>query len=188
MEILGAENVPKDGGTILCSNHQGALDPFLIAATMDRESHFMAKKELFRFKPVGNLFKAAGAFPVDRKHNDVSAIRKAIDLIKSGEMVGIFPQGKRVRGKDPRKTEIKSGVGMMVTRTQCNVLPVYIYTKDRHTRIFHKTVIVIGQVIKYSEFDIFAEDKDKYMEMSRMIFDRICDLGNEYIKEHSKNV
>lgn len=73
----------------------------------------MAKKELFSIPFIGWLIRTMGAFPVDRAAMDVSAVKKGIKLLESGEMVGIFPQGTRCDGVHPATTEglITGGLG-----------------------------------------------------------------------------
>jgi 1-acyl-sn-glycerol-3-phosphate acyltransferase len=183
--VVGLENVPEDGRQLFCSNHQGALDPFLIGASLSREVHFMAKKELFCFKPMAAFLSSLGAFPVDRKSNDVDAIKKAINLLKENQIVGLFPQGTRHINVDPRQTSVRSGAGMIAFHSKCDVIPAYLYTKNRKNTLFHKTVLIIGKPILFSEFQFTKGGMSEYQRASQMIFERICDIGDAYIKENT---
>src|SRR5690554_6997614 len=79
IEVCGGENIPKDRGCIVCSNHYHWLDPVAVACFFNREVHFMAKKELFKIKLFGFILKKIHAFPVDRESADITAIKNAID-------------------------------------------------------------------------------------------------------------
>ena len=80
-----------DGGVILASNHFSGKDILILMAASNRQIRFMAKKELFRIPLLRTLMKAMGAFPVDRGGSSVSAVRRALELLNAGEVVGIFP-------------------------------------------------------------------------------------------------
>lgn len=124
---------------MLCrANHISNWDPVLVAIAVKRPVHFMAKVQLFRIPVLGKLLRALGAFPVDRDAADIGAIKTALTHLKHDEPLGIFPQGKRMRGEVPQTKDIKSGVGMMVYRTEAPVVPIAIYTKDYKVRLFRR--------------------------------------------------
>lgn len=175
--VTGSENEPESGGCILCANHTSLLDVIILAAMMKRQVRYMAKKELFKIPVIGSLIKALGAFPVDRGGNDVSSIKYTLSLVESGELVGMFPQGTRHPGENPRDTEIKNGVGMMVYRSKANVLPVFIKTKGNKTQLFRKTEIIVGELIKYEDLEYSSGGQQEYKRASDYIFDKICTLG-----------
>ena len=110
-DIKGSENMPKDGACFVCGNHISNWDPVFAAIAVKRPVHFMAKVQLFRIPLLGKLLRALGAFPVDRDAADIGAIKTALTYLKHDEPLGIFPQGKRMRGEVPQTKDIKSGVG-----------------------------------------------------------------------------
>ena len=177
IKITGAENVPKSGGAIISANHTSMLDVLALAASFDRLLMFMAKKELFKFKPFGALLGKLGAFPVNRKGADVGAIKKAISLVEEGELVNIFPQGTRRKRQDPSKTQVKSGIGMIAHHAKCPVIPVFIKAKNNHIHFFGKTEIIIGEPIAYDELGFESGGKAEYAEASRKVFSKVCELG-----------
>ena len=120
----GTENIPETGA-ILASNHTAFSDVLVISAAARRQVRYMAKKELFA-TPLAPLIRFLGAYPVDRGGADVSSIRRTLALVEEGELVGIFPQGHRQGGKDPRTTEIKPGIGMLAYHTKAPVVPVFL--------------------------------------------------------------
>ena len=185
----GSENEPReeDGPYIIASNHISNADPvFLCAATDLQQPHFMAKKELFKVPLVNKLVGALGAFPVDRKGADVTAIRKAVQMLRDGKCLGIFPQGHRYKGVDPRETEVKSGLGMFAIKAQATVLPCYIKMKKRKWALFRRVDVYIGEPIKFEEFNYDPDAKGEYMRVSQLVFDRICDMGDKYDPQEGK--
>lgn len=184
-----SENEPceADGPYIIASNHMSNADPvFLCASTDLQQPHFMAKKELFKVPVVNKIVAALGAFPVDRKGADVGAIRKTIKMLEDGKCIGIFPQGHRCKGGDPRETEIKSGLGMIAVKAQANVLPCYIKMKKRRWAPFRRVDVYIGKPIKFEEFNYDPEAQGEYIRISRFVFDRICEIGESVDAENGK--
>ncbi|MBQ8370142.1 MAG: 1-acyl-sn-glycerol-3-phosphate acyltransferase [Clostridia bacterium] len=172
---VGTENIPR-GGCILASNHTGFADVLVISAASDRQVRYMAKKELFKIPLLAPLIKALGAYPVDRGGGDVGSIKKTIALVEEGELVGIFPQGHRHSGVDPRGTEIKHGVGMVAYHTKACVLPVFIDNKKMHTAMFRKNTVTFGKPISFEELAFTEGGKKEYMNASRIIFDKVCEI------------
>lgn len=179
VKVVNPEKEPKSG-VLLCSNHISNLDPVLIVTSLKNETKFMAKKELFKIPVVGSFIKLFGAFPVERGSVDLSAMKKAISLLEEGNTVGIFPQGTRCSGQNPRDTKVKSGAGMIVTRSQVDIVPVAIITKKNKSRIFGKKYIVIGDLIKYDSLNNVDKSREEFDSISALIFERICDLHDEY--------
>ena len=183
------ENEPReeDGAYIICSNHISNADPvFLCAATSEQQPHFMAKKELFKVPVLNKIVKALGAFPVDRKGADVGAIRKTIKMLEEGKCIGIFPQGHRYKGVNPRGTEVKSGLGMIAVKAQANILPCYIKMKKRKWALFRRVDVYIGKPIKFEELQYNPEASGEYIRISNYVFDRICTIGESVDAENGK--
>ena len=93
IELVGAGNVPQSGGCILASNHESIVDPFILGVATTREIRFMAKSELFENRALAAVMRVLGAFPVARGGGDHVAMSEAADLLRHGEVLGIFPQG-----------------------------------------------------------------------------------------------
>jgi 1-acyl-sn-glycerol-3-phosphate acyltransferase len=153
---------------------------FLCAATSEQQPHFMAKKELFTIPVLGWLLKGLGAFPVDRKAGDVSAIKRSIALLEQGKCVGIFPQGHRNPGVDPRETEVRHGIGMIAARTHATILPCYLCMKDYKFKLGRRVDIVVGKPMKYEEYAAGLSGTAEYTAITEKVFDRICTLGEEF--------
>lgn len=146
--VIGAENIPASGGVILCGNHISMIDPIVAACSIVRPVRFMAKKELFAFKPLGGFFQALGAFSVDRGGTDMAAMRTSLSILKNGEVLGIFPQG--TRDKDHEHGKMESGVGLIALRSRAIVIPMRVFGPYR---LFRRTRLVIGPPVDLSGFD-----------------------------------
>lgn len=177
LKVIGAENEPSEGRLLVCSNHISAADPVLISASTKYMISYMAKKELFGIPLFGSFLKSLGVFPVDRNGKDVSAVKKAISVLSEDGRVGIFPQGTRCPGEDPRQTALKNGAAMIAARTESDVLPVYIHRKDNTPKLFRKTVVVIGKPIKFSDLGYDPDASGEYTRIVNIIFDEVCKLG-----------
>ncbi len=186
----GAENEPDAdyGAMLICSNHISATDAIAIGLSLQRhQACFMAKKELFKIPLVAQLFRALGAFPVDRKKSDVSAVRHTISILEEGGWVAMFPQGTRHPGENPRETSLKNGAGMVCAHTESDVLPVFISTKNATHKLFRRKHIIIGKPVKFEEFGYEKGKPGEYARISAEIFDRVCTLGEEWEKENLNN-
>ena len=190
IKIIGRENEPakNEAPFIVCSNHISATDPVAIGVSLRRhQPHYLAKAQLFKTKIGAWLFRNLGCVPVNRSGNDVGALKTTINLLKDGKVIGIFPQGTRQSGKDPRDTKVKGGAGMICAYSGAPVLPIYIHTKDNTSKLFRRKVIIIGKLITAEEIAYLPHTAGEYDRISRLVFDRICDLGEEYAElEKSK--
>lgn len=128
-EVRGREHVPRSGGLIVASNHISFFDPPLIGIAAVRELHFLAKEELFRPPVFGSLIRTYNAIPIRRGVADLSGLSKAIDVLRGGEALIMFPEGSRMR--DGELHPARPGVGMLAVGTDALIVPCYISGSDR---------------------------------------------------------
>lgn len=121
--VQGEENTPERGALIVASNHSRVLDPVFVCMAVPRRLQWMAKKELF-LPGLRRFFSFIGAFPVDRQGGGRAALRAALEFLKEGWALGIFPEG--TRRKEGVSPEAKSGAVMLAVRGGVRVLPVYV--------------------------------------------------------------
>ena len=140
--LEGAENLPDDRPVMLCANHSSAWDPILFVAAIwtGYPLRIMAKKQLLRIPILGSILKAIGVFAVDRGNSDILAVKTAIQSLKQGWNLLIFPEGTRV--KNPGQAEVKGGAAMMAIRSGVDMVPMFIDTKKR---LFRRVRIIIGR-------------------------------------------
>ena len=152
-KIVGLENIPKSGGFIFASNHTSMFDPVVILTTTKRKIHFLAKAELFKF-PKSIIFKHLGLMPVYRNSLDKEALKDSINYLNNGEIVGIFPEGTRERGRG--LLEFKFGAVKMSKETNTPIIPVgitgsYNIFKNKLHFKFGKPIYVKGDLEKENE-------------------------------------
>ena len=96
LRARGLENLPPDGGFVLASNHVSSFDPWPLGIPLwpRRQLRFMAKSELYWW-PLTIVLNGAGAFPVRRGQRDTQAIETAVELVREGWPVAMFPEGTR---------------------------------------------------------------------------------------------
>ena len=178
----GAENVPEEGGLLVCSNHISAADViFLTVAIKKREIRYMAKAEVFKVPVLKQFATAMGAFPIKRGAGDVAAIKKTITMLKNGETVGVFPQGTRYSGVHPKQSEVKPGVGMIAWRSNVNVLPVAVITKNYKFKVFRRIDVIIGKPISYKDLGFESGNHEEQVKAANKIFDEILKLHEEEV-------
>jgi len=125
LHLIRPEISHRDGPYILALTHLGNVDPFCSSVLVPRHIRWMARKEFFQFKPFAWFLNKVGAFSVNRQGIPVSSIRRAIELVKDGNVVGICPEGGRAMGKDAafRGGRIKKGVCSVAIRSGVPIVP-----------------------------------------------------------------
>jgi 1-acyl-sn-glycerol-3-phosphate acyltransferase len=93
VRVLRRENMDRNGGFLLAANHISHFDPFIISSVIRRKIDWMTMAEFFQPPVLGFLLRAVDAFPVDRDRADRKTIRTAIERLKKGHVVGLFPEG-----------------------------------------------------------------------------------------------
>ena len=145
--VEGMDRLP-DSGVLLCPNHASNWDPILVALKLpiNYRLHIMAKEELFKNPLLGWLLRKVGAFPVSRGNNDINTIRTAIQSIKDGDNLLVFPEGTTIHDgigyTDGLPAHAKAGVAMIGVRTGAKLVPVFV---DGEKKLFHRTRIIFGE-------------------------------------------
>ena len=171
IKTVGKDRV-IEGGTILAVNHKSNWDPLAIWATCPRQLAYMAKSELFKFKPFGALLKAVGVFPVHRGKGDIGAVKTALSILKQEKPMVIFPEGRRV--KEGERCEIKPGVTMLATHAKVPVIPVRICGKYR---LFHRITVIYGEPIFLDEYYGEKLTVEKMQSLSQSIMQQVYSLN-----------
>lgn len=137
IRCLGLEAARRPGGWLLACSHVSHLDPFCIGSQLPREVGWMARIEFYHRGWARALLCAVHAFPVNRQGVPVRAIKTALQRLKSGEVVGVFPEGeiKTVHESVLRGAQIKRGVCLLAARANCPVLPCVILGADKLNQI-----------------------------------------------------
>jgi 1-acyl-sn-glycerol-3-phosphate acyltransferase len=125
MTVSGAERLPASGPVILAANHLTNYDVFFLQAAIQRLIFFMGKEELFRHPAMDWGLRQLGGFPVYRGTGDEWAMRHAEQVLRAGQVLGIFPEGTRSKGKGLRPA--KTGAARLALAVGCPIQPVALH-------------------------------------------------------------
>ena len=176
-DVTGAENVPRSGGVLLAYNHVSYLDFIyggLAANPSGRLVRFMAKREIFAHRVSGPVMRSMHHIEVDRGAG-VASYRRAVDYLRAGEAVGIFPEATISRAMELK--EFKSGAVRIAADAGVPLVPVILWgtqrmmTKD-HPRDFSrgKTIAIrVGEPLHPTGADAVAETEQLRRVMSEML-------------------
>lgn len=180
MEFKGLENVPNDiGGYILAINHSSALDPILVAMSKPVPPlHFMGKAELFEKGFSAWFLTHMCCFPVNRGKGDTNAIDYAVKLIDEGNVLGICPEGRRVKDKGGVPQRAKAGVAVIAHQTGAPVLPVALYYSDKKKGLRKCITVSYGEIISLKDMGLNKEEIKPHdiKNGANMVMDRIGSL------------
>ncbi len=168
IEVKGKEHFPKDGAVLLCSNHIDNLDPPTVGISAPRQVHFMAKEELFRVPVLGGIVRKVGSFPVKRGMSDREALRKGLNVLKDGGVLGLFPEG--TRSKDGKLGKGLAGAGFFALRSDALVVPCAVIGTYKP---FNKVRVYFGEPIN---LDSLRERKATAEEATEFIMSKIAEL------------
>ncbi|GIP25567.1 1-acyl-sn-glycerol-3-phosphate acyltransferase [Paenibacillus sp. J23TS9] len=145
LEAVGKENIPEEGGVLLCSNHISLLDPMTVGIKFRRKVRFMAKAELFKVPVLGWLITQLGAFPVKRGGVSKESFKTSLKILRGGEIMGIFPEGTR----NSDSGAAKKGAASFALRSGAAVVPAAIIGDYKFLR---KMKVIYGKPLDLSEF------------------------------------
>jgi 1-acyl-sn-glycerol-3-phosphate acyltransferase len=164
LKTFGKENVPQEGGYIVASNHCSHLDFFFFPCVVSHRMYYLAKKELFE-NPVWRLLMiSTHQIPVDRGKSDREAFSTALEVLKRGNILGIFPEG--TRSPDGELLKGHTGVARLSLMGHAPILPVGMRgTHDilprsaRVPRLGKKAEIHIGRIKTFEQYYGCEEDR-----------------------------
>jgi 1-acyl-sn-glycerol-3-phosphate acyltransferase len=173
-QIIGAENVPKEGNAIICANHVHFWDSVVIIVMLKRKVNVLAKEELF--KPKFNKWFAGviGAYPVKRGTADLGAVKTSLKLMENKELLLVFPEGTRngvAKGKKAKKGSV-----MIAATSESPIIPIGVQGTFKP---FTKVTLNIGNPIDYSAYKNETKDKAKMDELAQELMTEIIKLRDE---------
>lgn len=180
-KVNGQEKVPLKGGVIVAANHSSFLDPPVLGTALPRQAYYMAKKELFSSPVWGRLLRLIKAFPVRRDKIDRGSIRSAIDYLRKGKVLIVFPEG--ARSFTGELLPPLPGVGMIAWEGKTVIVPAYIKGSNkalpRGAKFvkFRKIEVTFGK--PFSPDKLFSSDLPRrqiYEKISRHIMSEIAKL------------
>ena len=142
-KIIGKQNFINAGSIIVCNHYSGWDIPIAYTA-MPYKMFVLGKKELFKFKIIGFMFKKLGALPVDRKNVSPATIKEIIKKLKAGEKLLLYPEGTRKTEKESMSADLKQGTALFALSTGVPIIPMML---DRKPKIFKKNILMIKEPI-----------------------------------------
>ena len=173
-KVAGVENIPLYGGVILCANHRSYHDTVVLGLASPRDLHFLAKYELFKGRFFKGLFSKLGAIPINRENPGMDSLKRVVEVLKSGQAIGIFMQGGR--RQQIEASDAKAGVALFAIKGRVPVVPVNISSKFK---LFSKVNINIGEPISFEEFWDKKVRTADLNAIAQRVLDSITNLGNE---------
>jgi 1-acyl-sn-glycerol-3-phosphate acyltransferase len=112
LRVEGLDSLPLSGPLLVVGNHDSHWDPLMVgmAAVRRRQIRALAKSSLWDVRGLGPILDGMGQIPIERGAGDAQALAKAIETLRTGACIGVFPEGTRSRGKVLRA---RSGVGRL---------------------------------------------------------------------------
>jgi len=191
LRVEGRENLRGcQGGLIIAANHTSNFDPLILGWAAAREIYFLAKEELFRYRPFAWLIRAWNALPVGREGIDIRAIRLCSRVLKHRQTLVLFPEG--TRSKTGGMGGFRRGVGMLAIINQVPVVPTHIagmdssfisYLVDRDfVRLgMRKKPAGCGRIkVRFGAPVMpqgFKRERQGYEQLTALIEERVCALA-----------
>jgi 1-acyl-sn-glycerol-3-phosphate acyltransferase len=164
LRVFGIDNLPVEGPVVLVANHLTHLDVLAMQFAIRRPIFFMGKAELFQNPLLEVFVRQMGAFPVYRGAHDEWALLHARAVLERGQVLGIFPEGKRSRGRGLYTA--RPGAARLALETLCPISPMAIDgTQQLFKRFLPRTrvTVTIGAPILPLEGDSPLELTDRIM-------------------------
>lgn len=180
--IVGMELVSKcnykeiiKSKCIIAANHMSNFDPPIIGAMMLLPINYLAKEELFKFKPFGWLLRHLHAIPLRRGIIDKTALKNANKVLDNNQPILIFPEGSR------KNFTAKAGIGLLAMNTQTKILPIHIENSKHMFKCLlriKRLKVIIGDPIEVEYFQHWDLNKDNYRTLANYTLNKINSMKN----------
>lgn len=178
--VEGQEHVPKKSGVLLAANHASYLDIPILGCAVRRRLWHLGRRDLF-FSWLRPLIRALGWIPISANRLDRKGFELAIDLIRQGKAVVIYPEGGRSLTGKLRAG--KPGIGLVVAQTGCPVIPVHIggtydvLPPGASWPRMRPLSVRFGPALSFDGKPGEWPEKTFYREVSRRVMLKIAELG-----------
>ncbi|MDY6055579.1 lysophospholipid acyltransferase family protein [Micrococcus sp.] len=198
--VKGLSNVPEEGAAILASNHLSVSDSVFMPAMLDRQVHFLAKKEYFTGRGARGwltrrFFEATNQLPMDRSGGAASlrSLDAGLECLREGKLLGIYPEG--TRSPDGRLHRGKIGVAKLALASGAPVVPIAMIGTDRVQPIgrtlpsIRRLGMIFGEPLDFSGRAESVNDHRVLREVTDEIMEAIRRLsGQEYVDAYAADV
>jgi 1-acyl-sn-glycerol-3-phosphate acyltransferase len=177
---MGTENIPSEGPVLICPNHLSDCDPLAIYVTCPRRDiYFIAKEDLFHEPVLGPAIRAFGAIPIKRDSPDRSAIRAAESVLRSGNVLVLFPEGRL--SESGYLGLIQPGAAMIALRTGAPIVPVGLARTNRFLPYGH-TIPQASRLPARVIYDNPIESRKNNAVVKRNLVDALTQLLEHRIR------
>lgn len=198
--IVGAENIPREGGVILASNHLSFIDSVILPLMIQRRVYFLAKSEYFTGKGLKgwltkNFMLATGQLPIDRSGGQASeaSLVTGLGVLDKGNVLGIYPEG--TRSPDGLLYRGRTGVARMILESGAIVLPVAMIDTDKAMPIgstmpkIRRIGTIIGEPLDFSRFQGMQSDRFILRSVTdEIIYELNALSGQTYVDVYASSV
>ncbi len=189
--VEGKHFFPKTGGVIVAANHASYFDIPLLGCAINRRVVFLGRATLFPNPVLSWMLQRLGWIPLKTHRLDRKAFDIALEHLKSGIPVVIFPEGSRT--EDGQLQPGRPGIGFLVKESQCQVIPAYISgtfnvlpVKAKWPRLFPVTVF-FGELLDFSNADTLTK-KQEYEHIGQTVMDKIAHAGGISSSPHKSGL
>ncbi len=182
---------PVDSAALIVGNHRSPVDPIVLwqnhhlasGRRVIRPISFLMAREYYEQPMLNWFFKAMRAIPVTRGAQDTAAVRQAVQRLKAGELVGIFPEGG-INDGPPGIRAANPGVAFLALSTDAPIYPVYIEaapTADSMLRAFFtpaRVRLIYGEPILLTAYRGKKKSQDLLREVTDLIMNSVARLGH----------
>ncbi|MBO1199556.1 1-acyl-sn-glycerol-3-phosphate acyltransferase [Staphylococcus simiae] len=176
--VIGKDNIPQDNKYVVTCTHESYNEVIMLGmALYPNQIHYMAKKELFNNKWIGQFLTSLNAFPVDRENPGPSTLKRPINLLKEHKTVGIFPTGHRTSAEG---APLKRGAATIAMLSKSPILPVaYVGPNKIHGLITGQALINIGEPIDLAKLPKDLKRNERIDYITKEIETRTAKLQQE---------
>lgn len=181
LRVTGRPLIPRQGGIIVAANHASYLDIPLVGCALPRRASFLGRASLFPNTLANRLLQWVGWIPIRIDRLDRKGFGEAVARLKAGQVVVIYPEGRRTTNGDLQPA--KPGIGYIVAETGCPVVPAYIsgtyeaWPRGSKRVRFSPVSITFGEPMDFRPECNRETGKALYHSISSAVMERIADLG-----------
>jgi 1-acyl-sn-glycerol-3-phosphate acyltransferase len=171
LEVRGREHIPAKGSFVLASNHVSYLDPPVVGVSCVRKAYFIAKQELFEFPVLSWLLPRINVLPVKRSAGDYSALKRSLQLLKTGEPLVVFPEGRR-REKDCVALPAQPGIGFIAVKAGVPIIPVCVQGTEKALPKGARCIVPAKIRVSFGQ-QLTIDTAMAYEDIARLVMERI---------------
>ncbi len=172
VRVHGVKNYPSREGLLICANHQSYLDPMLLGVVCPRPINYLARKTLFRIKPMSWFLGWNDAIPIDRESSGIAGMKEMLRRLKRDESVLMFPEGTRTA--DGQLQPLMLGFCQIARRTKAPLVPVGFdgafdaMPRTNKVPVPKRIHVVIGKPIYFKDYESLSDE-----QLGDLLFSRI---------------